>query len=165
MIRKVLTVVVLVIGGLTQSVSADEGTKEESVPVGMVGEALIATEGAIWLSAYAISLNPKVFGVDYAVWIPLVAAMVSVDGNANTTFWVSAATLEALALYNIKLDENKMSRNEKIRANFIGLNAWLIITSLTWYFTGDYDKDKDKKIVLNYMPEPQGGRLILSYRF
>ena len=134
--------------------------------VGMVGKALIATEGLFWLSAYMASLNPKVYGVVYAVSAPYGAAMSCANANVNTictTFWVSMASLEALALYNIRLDENKMSKSEIIRANFIGLNAALVIVGLTGFLTGDFDKDK--KIALNYMPEPQGGRLILSYRF
>ena len=138
-IRKILTVVILVICGLTQSVSADEGTKEESVPqmVGMVGKALIGVEGLFWLNAYMASLNPKVYGVVYAVGASSVATMVYTNANVNeicTTCWVTMASVGALALYNIRLDENKMSKSEIIRANFIGWNAALVISGLTGVF-------------------------------
>jgi len=152
--------------GVVTSAAADvnpPGTKEESVPqmMGIVGKDLIRGEGVILVGAYMTSQNPKFWGVFEAVSAPVFAGFAT--GDVDTTYWVTVASMEALALYNIRLDKNKMSKSEIIRANFIGWNAVMVITGLTGFITGDFDKDK--KITLNYIPEPQGSRLILSYRF
>jgi hypothetical protein len=158
MIRRILTALFLIGGCLVQSVSADEGEKTLTGPQ-IAGMALML-EGVIGINAYLASLNPKVYGVAGALLFPLAGGS---SKSSETARWVGLAAVEALALYNISIDEDKMSKSEIFRANIIGWHAAAGIMAVTGYFAGDFNKDK--KMSLNYMPETHGGRLILSYRF
>jgi hypothetical protein len=155
-----LAIIVLGLLGITQPVSAEEGEKEWTGS--RIAGAVLILEGVVGLNAYLASLNPRVYGVAGALLFPVAAAN-SEGKSSDTTRWVGLASVEALAIYNIGLDEDKISDSEIFRNNFIGWHAAAGIMAVTGYFAGDFNRDK--KVALNYIAEPHGGRLMLSYRF
>ena len=144
--------------GITQPVSAEEDQSAWTAPE--IAGAFLVVEGIVGLNAYLASRDPRAYGIAGALLFPIAAA----GGKASeTTRWVGVASIEALALYNINLDKNKMSSGEIFRNNFIGWHAVAGIMAITGYFAGDLDRDK--KVALNYLAEPRGGRFMLSYRY
>lgn len=155
-----LAIIVLGFLGIIQPVSADEGEKKWTGP--RIAGTVLIVEGAVGLNAYLASLNPRVYGVAGALLFPIAAAN-SDSKSSDTTRWAGLASVEALALYNIGLDEDRMSDSEIFLNNFIGWHAAAGIMAITGYFAGDFNRDR--KVALNYVAEPHGGRFILSYRF
>lgn len=158
--RKILCAIGLALCVVTQSVSADESTSEWSDAQKTAGM-IIVTEGLIGLNAYMASLSPHVYGFVGVVLFPLgmVGGTEPSDSQMKAR-WVFLASVEALSIHNMQVDKNNTSKSEIIRSNFIGWHAAAGLAAATGYFI-----DKNKRFALNYMPEPQGGKLMVSYRF
>ena len=159
MTKNRLAIVVLGLCGLIQSVFAEEREKEwTDSPIANV----VLIESLFGVNAYLASLDPRAYGVAGAVLFPI-GAINGESSLSNATLWVGLASAEALALYNIGLDEDEMSDSEIFKNNFIGWHVVTGIIAVTGYFSGDFNRNK--KIALNYLAEPRGGRFMLSYRF
>ena len=130
----------------------------EWTPLEIAGAALLF-EGAMALNAKMAASNPHVYGYAGLLLFPLG----SDNRMSEASFWALMVGAESLAIYNIRIDEEKMTKNEIFRANMIGWHALMLVGGITGYFAGDFSKDK--KVSLNYLPEPQGGKLLLSFRF
>lgn len=121
---------------------------------------LLIGEAVIGVNAYLASIAPHPYGTISALAFPLAA----INGRSSETArWVMLGSAEAIALYNIRIDENKKSRSDIFKSNVIAWHAFLGISLTTAYFTGDL-KD-NKRASLAYIPEAGGGRLLFSYRF
>ncbi len=95
----------------------------------LVGESLLI--GASWLTSSA----PNEFGIVAAVLIPY-----AVRGN-EPYHWTMLISAEALAFYNIQLDEDEKSRREVFRDNLIGWHLAIGATAAVAYFTGALGED------------------------
>jgi hypothetical protein len=123
----------------------------------------LAFEAALGILSYWGAQSPRSLGVVVALTSPLGIGGES-GGMSKVASWVMVGGFEAMAIYNLRVDEKKTTNRERFRANEIGWHAAIGVSALVAYLTRDEQK-KDKKMSFSYLPEPQGGKLMLSYRF
>ena len=120
-------------------------------------------EGMLGVNAAMASSNPHAYGVAGVLLFPL-AFTIGEGGGSKASNLALLMSTEALALYNLSINENKVSKKEIFRKNMIGWHAVIGIALSTGYLAGNFKKD-DNKVSFNYLPDPHGGRLLISYRY
>lgn len=116
---------------------------------------VVAVEGAIAVNAYLASMNPKVYAGVAGVIYPIMIQPSTQDA------WLVVGALETVPVYNLTIDPDKKSPSQIFKANEIAWHAAVGLLLTTGYVT----KITKEKMSLGYMPEPHGGKLILSLRF
>jgi len=146
------------------SVQTEPGKKEFTATE--TAGALLLAEGVLAVNAAWAASNPEQYGYVGLLLFPLGAVNGggSGFGYKQTSFWVTLAGAEAIAIYNINIDKVHTSKNEIFRNNMVAWHGLIAIAAITGYFAGDFDKAKDKKLAFEFLPEPKGGRFLLSYR-
>jgi hypothetical protein len=114
---------------------------------------VLAVEGAIAVNAYLASMNPQIYG---AVGLAIFPIMIQ---PSTTEAWLAVGALETVPLYNLTIDPDKKSNSQIFKANEIAWHAAVGLLATTGYLT------KDKKMSLSYVPQPHGGKLVLSLHF
>lgn len=100
-----------------------------------------------------------IFGVGYAV----------VEKNEkNAGLLTTSIAFGALAARRASLNDQKMSERDIAKSTFIDLHILAGLLLLTDYLIDDKEKNQGtekQKMSFYYLPEPQGGKLLLSYQF
>jgi hypothetical protein len=152
-ISRIFVLVLLII--LSANSYAEGNNKNDLNPLVAVG----LFEGIIAVNAWMASKNPQVYGGLAVLLFPVAAA----ETKNETTFWVSLAAAESLAIYNIGLDEDKYSEGAIFKKNMIGWHLFAGVVGLTAWLSED-DK-KEEKVSMAFLPTSNGGELRLGYRF
>ncbi len=148
-------ILVALLLALSTSLYAEDKADKEINPV----LAAAFFEGMIAVNAWMASKNPKLYGGAAVLLFPVGAA----ESKNETTFWVSLAAAEALAIYNISLDEDKYSESEIFKKNMIGWHLFAGAVGLTTWLTND--ENKKEKVSLGFVPAPKGGVFRVTFRF
>jgi hypothetical protein len=135
-----------------------ENTLIENDEISLVNKILIV-EGLFLLNSWMASQSPNTYGGFAALLFPLGAG----EGNGSaTTKWVGFIGAESIAIYNLKLDEDKVSKNDVFKNNIIGWHIFAGVTGLTGYIMGDFKSHES----LRLLPSPNGGgQLVYSHKY
>lgn len=121
----------------------------------------LLVESVIAVTSYLYAQNPKNFGGASAIIMPIVLAEADYD-DSKTSDWVGIIGLEAFALYNFNVDENKISESKLIRNNFAILNLVFGTYGFSGYIMGDFDTEKS----VTLKPTLNGGaHIAFNYKF
>ena len=155
-------VLILIIGSLLFcSVDPANGSKKFGI-ADYVAYGLLF-EGIIGLNSYLASLDPDVYGTAGLILFPLGAVNGPSGNNSRAAFWTVLGLAESLALYNILLDEDRMSKEDIFKANVIGWHIIIGTGALTQLIFGG--EETEKSVSLNLIPIKNGGRMTLVYNF
>lgn len=156
-IKKLILTISLIVP-LTMNAETNAELKEPSKKLGMLSMVLIG-EGLVLANAWLASENPHIYGGALAILSPLGAA----EGNASTTTkWVGFLSAESIAVYNLNIDENKKSKSDIFKDNFIAWHLFAATIGISGYLMGDF-KSKES---LSLRPDFNGGAtLVYNRRF
>jgi hypothetical protein len=121
---------------------------------------VLVIEGFLVANSYLASLNPRAFGVFCAIFCPTGGG---VSDWSSTSGVVTLASVEALSIYDIGINSDKVSEGEIFKRNLIGWNIVLGINALAEHLTGQ--TNKGKKMSFGFAPDRNGGTLLLSSKF
>ena len=120
--------------------------------------AFFLAEGMFAVNAYMASKKPRTYGTVAALLFPM-----AIDGKSNTTTkWVGLIAAESIALYNIRVDEDKKSEKDIFRENMV---AWHLFAGAVGLSNLLFD-DEESNESLTFSPTPDNGyELVYRYRF
>jgi len=159
---KTKLVLILIIGNLLFC-SNDPGSSQKKFGIADYVAYGLLFEGIIGLNSYLASLDPDVYGTAGLILFPLGAVNGPSTNSSRAAFWTVLGIAESLALYNILLDEDRMTKEDIFKANVIGWHIIIGTGALTQFIFGG--EETENGISLNLIPIKNGGRMTLMYNF
>ena len=161
MIRGMTRIIILVFVFISQAALADEVEKKPLTGTQIAAGVALA-EGAFAVNSYMASRSPHGYGAIGLLLFPL-AAMGSHGSDA--TRWTTLASAEALAIYNLSINENKTSRSEIFKNNMVGWHAFLLVVGTTAYIAGDFKRSSSYSLSISPSPSQGAPMLVFSRNF
>ena len=159
MIQHLMRIIIVVFISISQVVLADEAEKKPLSGTQIAAGVALA-EGVFAVNSYMASRSPHGYGAIGLLLFPMAGGG---SRGSEATKWAALASAEALAIYNLSINENKTSRSEIFKNNMVGWHAFVLVVGTTAYIAGDFKRSPSYSLSLS--PTQGAPMLVFSRNF